>query len=78
MCLSFCNASVNLCNDVAGVAQRLATEFVDPNGLEAFLANRLISLDKSPGVIPVGIGETHRLIIGKAISKHLKKNIVCI
>ena len=49
------------------MARRLATEYVDPVGLEAFLANRGIPLDKCPGLRPVGVGEILRRIIGKAV-----------
>ncbi len=70
MCLSFGNTSVNLCNTKAGVAQQLATEYVDPNGLEASYSQPTYPLGQSHGVRPIGIGETHRPIIGKAIVKH--------
>jgi hypothetical protein len=61
------DSSTSLCNAVAHVACRLATEFVDPLGLEALLANRGIAIDKCPGLRPVGVGEIVRRIIGKAI-----------
>ena len=60
-------ASSTLCNAVAKVAHRLATEYVDPDGLEALLANRGIALDKNPGLRPVGVGEMVRRVIGKAV-----------
>ena len=59
-------ASSTLCNAVAKVALRLSTECVDPDGLEALLANRGIALDKNPGLRPVGVGEMVRRVIGKA------------
>ena len=40
---------------------------MDPAGLAAFTACRLIPLDKCPGVRPIGIAETSRRIVGKAI-----------
>ena len=58
-------ASYSLTNALASVAKRLATEFVDPTGLEALLANRGIAIDKCPGLRPVGVGEIARRIIGK-------------
>lgn len=61
------DASSSLCNAVALVARRLATEYVDPTGLEALLANRGIAIDKCPGLRPVGVGEIVRRIIGKAV-----------
>ena len=40
---------------------------MDPQGLAPLLAFRLIALDKCPGVRPIGVGETVRRIISKAI-----------
>ena len=63
---SFKAASSELCD---------TTSFVDPKGLSAFVACRLIALDKCPGVRPIGIGETARGIIAKAIAFTLKEDI---
>ena len=41
--------------------------YVDPAGLTAFTAYRLIALDKCPGVWPIAVGEVIQRIIGKAI-----------
>ena len=41
--------------------------YVNPKGLTAFTASRLIALVKCPGVRPIGIGETIHQIIRKAI-----------
>jgi hypothetical protein len=67
MSTSFKSTSNLLCDAVAAVTRRIATEYVDPRGLEALLANRGIPLDKCPGLRPVGIGEVQRRIMGKAI-----------
>lgn len=75
MCCSFQGVSASLCEAIASMARRLATEAIDPGSLEAFLANRLIPLDKSPGLRPIGIGEILRRIIGKTIVRHLKYDI---
>ena len=40
---------------------------VDPEGLTAFVACRLMALNKCPGVRPIGIGEVVRRIMGKAV-----------
>ena len=58
------------------VACRLCTTFVDPEGLEAFVASRLIALNKCPGVRPIGIGEVVRRIIAKAILSVVKLDIL--
>ena len=60
------DSSSSLCNAVAVFTRRLATECVDPAGLEALLANRGIGINKCPGLRPVGEGEMVCRIIGKA------------
>ena len=75
MCTSFKSASVNLCSSLAFVARRLCTEYVDPRGVSALLACRLIALDKKPGVRPIGICETVRRIIAKAILRVIKSDV---
>ena len=57
LCCSFKSASVTLCSALAAVGHRLCTEAVYPDGLSAFVACRLIPLDKQPDVCPIGIGE---------------------
>ena len=47
------------------LAKNLATTLVDPNTIEAFVACRMIALNKNPGVRPIGVGEILRRIIGK-------------
>ena len=49
------------------VARRTSTTLVDPQGLAPLLACRLIAMDKNPGIRPIGIGETIRWIMNKAI-----------
>ena len=49
---------------------------VDPVGLTAFVACRLIALDKCPGVRPIGVGEVVRRIIGKAVLATVKMDIL--
>ena len=46
LCCSFQMSSTELCNSLAAVASRLWSEFVDPHGIQAFVACRLIPLDK--------------------------------
>ena len=54
------------------VARRLCATFGDPAGLSAFISCRLIALDKRPGVRPIGVGETVRRIIAKAVLSVIK------
>ena len=75
MLVSFKSASEDLCDAVAGVVRHLASEQVDPAGLLPLLNNRLIPLDKNPGVRPVGIGEVLRRIIGKSLMTVLNSDI---
>ena len=67
LCSSFKSASNDLCHLLALLARRLSTTYVDPKGLSPLLACRLIALDKNPGVRPIGVCETARRIIAKAI-----------
>ena len=67
LCTSFKSASNDLCHSLAITAQRLCTDFVDPSAVAPFLACHLIALNKNPGVRPIGIGDTARRIIAKAI-----------
>ena len=72
---SFKSASTELCDGLAAVARRICTTYVDPSTLTAFVACRLIPLDKCPGVRPIGIGEVARQIIGKVIAKTISNDI---
>ena len=65
-CSSFKSSSNALCSALASVAKRLCTTHINPHHLIAFVACRLIQLDKCPGVRPIGIGEVHRRIIAKS------------
>ena len=67
LCISFKAASSELCNSLALLARRICTTYVDPQGLAPLLASRLIAFDKCLGGCPIGVGETVRCIISKAI-----------
>ena len=67
LCSSFGFSSVKLCNLLATVAHRLCIHAVDSTELMVFAACRLISLDKKPGVRPIGDGDVPRRIIAKAV-----------
>ena len=57
----------NLKLSIAAMGRKIATEIIDPDCLEAFVCNKLIPLNKNPGIRPIGVGEYLRRIIGKAI-----------
>ena len=77
LCTSFKGTSADLCDSLAATstARRICTRYVDPSGPTAFVACRLIALNKCPGVRPRGIGETARRVIGQAIAKVLSDDI---
>ena len=76
MCFSFLSTSSDLCEAVASVARRICSSYVDPSGLSALISCRLIALDKCPGVRPIGIEETVRRIIGKAVATVIRDDIL--
>ena len=77
LCAKSGGNSIDLLSEaISKVAQRLATECVDPSHIDSFLNCRLIPLDKNPGIRPIGIGEVIRRIIGKAISVLTKSDVV--
>ena len=65
-----------LCNVVARIGRKLNTEHVKSNYLRAFVAGRLIPLDKKPGVRPIGIGDVLRRIISSATISLLRPELV--
>ena len=60
-------ASNDLCVATALLCKRLCTEYVDPAGLEALVACRLIALDKCPGICPICVGECLRRLLGRPV-----------
>jgi hypothetical protein len=75
------NVSVELSEALANMAKRLCREQIHPDCLKEFTASRLVPLDKGmdkngmPGVRPIGVGETIRRIVGKAVMGILKTDI---
>ena len=67
LCTSHKGASRDLCASLASVDIRISTSYVHPSSIAPLLACRLITLDKHPGVRPIGIGDTARRIIAKAV-----------
>ena len=49
---------------------------MNDESLEAYVACRLIPLDKKPGVRPICVGEVLRRIIGKSIISVIKPEIL--
>ena len=60
---------------IAAFSRKIASKTVDPVALEAFTASRLIPLNKNPGLRPIGVGETLRRIVGKAVSWVVKQEV---
>ena len=56
-----------MCDAVAAATKRLCTEYMDLDSVENLMACRLIALNRHPGVHPIGVAETLRCIMGKAI-----------
>ena len=76
MCTSFKQASWDLCSAIAGVACRICTKSVDPEGLLTLVVCRVIPLNKCLGVRPIGVGEVLRRIIGKAVMRIASLDVV--
>ena len=75
LCTSFKSSSSELCHSLALVAKRLCIELVDPTSIAPLMASCLIALDKNPGIRPIGIGDTARRIIAKAILNITRQDV---
>ena len=73
---AFGTATSALCDTMARVARRICTEELNPKALSGYNSCRLIPLDKNPGIRPIGISEVIRRIIGKAIMKIVKNEVI--
>ena len=65
MLLKFNNTSDFLCETLAALTLRLAKTLVPWEDIRPLKAKRLIALDKSPGVGPIGIGEVFDRLCAK-------------
>lgn len=59
--------SSHLRDAVASLAQRLCNGLVPWSEIMCLLENKLLTLDKSPGARPIGIGEVLWCVIGEAV-----------
>ncbi len=75
LCTSFQSASTTLYQALALSAKRLCTTNINSTALYPLLACHLIALDKCPGVRPIGIGNTARRIMAKAILHTIKGDV---
>ena len=65
----------DLRDELAKSAHSLASEYIDPSIIDSYVNCHLISLNKCPGVRPIGIGEMGKNIVGKTIAWALKMDI---
>ena len=75
-CTSFGSTSADLCHAISAFGRRICTSYVDPTGLTAYTACRLIPLDKKPGVRPIGVGEVLRRIVGRAVMRIARQDLL--
>ena len=76
MCSSFGRESEDLCESIASIARKLCRNYVDPAGIEALMASRLIVLSKDPGVHLIGVGKVCRRLIGKAAMTVIRQDVI--
>ena len=72
----FEDSTTDLCNTFAEVIKKLCTVENLSSSLEAFLACRLMALDKNPGLRPIPVGEVLRRFASKVIVTHARDDIV--
>lgn len=63
----FKTSSTSLQEAVASFVTWMANQIVPHASIRAFLSNRLIALDKNPGVRPIGIGQIWRRLFAKCV-----------
>ena len=75
ICTSFCSTSEELCSSIAILAHHLCTTFVYPVILP-FPLPQLIALDNRPGIRSIGIGESVKHIIAKAVLSEIRDEVL--
>jgi len=65
--LRYKQSSVKLQQAIATFAQWIANEIVPWAAIRSLMANRLVALDKNPGVRPIGIGSSWRRLLAKIL-----------
>ena len=60
-------ASENLREAMAALTRRLANNIVEWDDIQAMKANKLIALDKCPGVRPIGVGDVAARLCAKVM-----------
>ena len=71
----FISVGTSLSDSFARFIRVLATKDVESEHISAFLASRVVPLDKKPGIRPVGVGETIGRMARKYVSMILKTDI---
>ena len=80
-----CSSVYGTCNSdlrktIADMIKKLCSDIITvENGcssLEAFVACRMIPLNKNPGLRPIGVGEVLRRIAGKVVMKISKSDVI--
>ena len=77
-CTSCGSTSADLCHAISAFGCRICTSYVDPTGLTAYTACRLIPLDKNPGARdrPIGVGEVLHRIVGRAVMRIARQDLL--
>ena len=60
---------------VAALAHKMTNSIAPLDDIRALLANRLIALEEYPGIRPIGVGESVRRVIGKAVCMATRMDI---
>ena len=72
---NFSDTNVDLRKAIANFIKKICTEKVSAVSIKAFVACRLIPLDKNPGLRPMEVGEILHRITRKVIMSVLKKKV---